>query len=529
MGWLGSSDKKKKAKSLASAARTNQLIINNNASTRPTPPLSAVVEPTLMEKQQHYVELEEERKNIVYQETSDPTEPSSSGEKKQPLIVGTALSGEFSVQRGSRYGARGYSVSGEDEENSLWIKTKIPNLNSKRLWKQFKGSAGYCTCTALSTMPLWVMAFVAATAAGAVVAALYTAGRQITDHDIKVAFVGNSYVFVNDLPRLMETISDGRITQDSCLHGSGSISRILNTGNGMYNRWSTEDALIEEEYVDKYGATQTLYDYGACSVTQLLMGYDKALSYNNYKGNFYNDGTNPCFNDNSYLDYRQSFNSTNFDYVILTDQSKRMCFQESRDEALSALRYTYIPLFNETESTPVIVQPHAFYSESVNMTGLGDLATFTASIYDGALQYKDLLEQGGVPEVRIAPVGMAYLKVYEDSEEMWEKLFLEDLIHPSLYGSFLYGCVLYATLRGHMPRAHNVILEDMSDLWIHARKLQEGNWSYPDQGDANYLFSIAKKVVLQNKFPKTLPEVGNYTVYYDDYDSYTDDAANYND
>lgn len=55
-------------------------------------------------------------------------------------------------------------------------------------------------------------------------------GEQIT-----VAFVGTSYLFVNDVPRLMEAVSGGQIIQDSCLRSGGSLVSSLYVVIGLFS------------------------------------------------------------------------------------------------------------------------------------------------------------------------------------------------------------------------------------------------------------------------------------------------------
>jgi hypothetical protein len=89
------------------------------------------------------------------------------------------------------------------------------------------------------------------------------------DQDLNVAFIGNSYLFVNDIPRLMETIS--MVIFSRLVHPCWWISSLfLVTGNGMYNRWATNDAMLysADDYNENYGGigrSTTL----ACSVPQL--------------------------------------------------------------------------------------------------------------------------------------------------------------------------------------------------------------------------------------------------------------------
>jgi hypothetical protein len=43
--------------------------------------------------------------------------------------------------------------------------------------------------------------------------------------NVSVAFIGNSMMYYNDLPRLIEKLGNGHVTQNSCLHGDATLSR----------------------------------------------------------------------------------------------------------------------------------------------------------------------------------------------------------------------------------------------------------------------------------------------------------------
>jgi hypothetical protein len=92
-----------------------------------------------------------------------------------------------------------------------------------------------------------------------------------TDDDIRnisVALIGNSMFYFNDFPRLLEVISHGKISQNSCLHGGASI---VNEGSGMYPQFMTNRSVLGTfEHAP-------LYDFGACTVPQLLVGYDERI------------------------------------------------------------------------------------------------------------------------------------------------------------------------------------------------------------------------------------------------------------
>ena len=186
---------------------------------------------------------------------------------------------------------------------------------------------------------------------------------------VHVAFVGNSFQFVNDLPRFMESLANNNanhhntkqnedvsslssskspqpyMVQDSMLHGSLSLSSLLRKGNGMLSRWNTTEAklsvVVDENYYgvdncdddvqdeddngdendtnDGSGCnngdgddanSQLVYmnlnDYGCCTLTQLLLGYDSNLVQYNENDYYKDDGKNPCFQSNLYLQFSQN-------------------------------------------------------------------------------------------------------------------------------------------------------------------------------------------------------------------------------
>ena len=51
---------------------------------------------------------------------------------------------------------------------------------------------------------------------------------------VKVAMIGNSMMYYNDFPRFMEELSDGHVTQNSCLHGNANFRTILQMGVRPY-------------------------------------------------------------------------------------------------------------------------------------------------------------------------------------------------------------------------------------------------------------------------------------------------------
>jgi len=354
-----------------------------------------------------------------------------------------------------------------------------------------------------------------AAAGGVAVIAVAAAGGHTPAFraHINVAFVGNSYFYVNDLPRFVEQIAGGHVTQNSVIHNAASILQIIMTGNGMWHKWATKQAMINGvKYETSWNTTEYLYDMGACSVPQLLTGHDQMVTYKNNLGSFIDDGQNPCFQQDAYLQYQESFNlKHSWDFVVITDQSKTMAFEDTRQEALAAFNYTYGPILKKHHISPVIVQPHAYSSSGANSSGLDDLATFTALIMEGAQVYRKFINRrsGWFTKAHVAPVGNAFLAVYEESPyDIWPKLFLDDGIHPSAYGTFLYGCVIYATMTGYMPHYRRVVVDDMelSDIFSTARRVQSSSSQagFPTKEEAAILYKIAKKVAVKGYKPKAL-------------------------
>ncbi|KAL7565465.1 hypothetical protein ACA910_012208 [Epithemia clementina (nom. ined.)] len=347
---------------------------------------------------------------------------------------------------------------------------------------------------------------------------VYANRFKITDVDLlvdwslelNVAFIGNAYLFVNDVPRIMAAISDDRIHQQSVIHPSaGSLAAVLLSGSGMYKQWRTEEAFLEN-YTNSYGYNESIYDYGLCTVAQILMGKDEILSYGNKDGAYYNDKKNPCIMDYTYKEYvdellyNNNHTYANWDYVVLVDQTKRMAFKQARQETIYSLKNAYGPLLNTSGAIPVIVDTHSFWSEETNMTGLQSVEYFQSLIYDGVEDYVNALASV-LPSWQypvVAPIGIAYLTVYEEKRSLWEKLFIADGIHSSLHGSYLFACVLYATLYGHLPDRTRTVTK-VEHLFAGSRKLV-GSLEYPTESEAYYFRNVARRVALRGYVPNLL-------------------------
>jgi hypothetical protein len=238
------------------------------------------------------------------------------------------------------------------------------------------------------------------------------------DDSTSVAFIGNSFTFVNDLPRVIEAMSEGKIQrQDSCLHGALTVTSLLQKGNGMYTHWGNSTH-VDDDFPD----------FGACTVRQLLLGYDEEL-VNNYEDYYTDDGLNPCFQDPDYLKYSiairspeenennddeldgglsASSSSLRWDYAVINDQSMYPAVYKKRMKSASTLWEEYGPMLNATESKPILYQTWAYWREDINMTGFVDIPTFTSALKEGYEYYAAILEEVLPNHLKpeIAPVGL---------------------------------------------------------------------------------------------------------------------------
>lgn len=344
--------------------------------------------------------------------------------------------------------------------------------------------------------------------------------------------------YFNDVPRFLEEISGYQITQDSCLHGGASITSLLVEGNGMYPQFETNTSVI----IDFGGTThhqhnQTLYDYGACTVPQLLLGWDDRLQDPGYAQPEDKNNTsikNPCREDANYLEYTiQKSNEyatittttkhhyhdapPKWDFALINDNTRNPARATTRALALETLERFHIDWFLKTGATPVFLWTHAYSVNSTehrDMTGMDDVANFTSLTYVGYQQYVQLLKRH-LPEAqtpRMAPVGLAFLTVHEENFDLWETLFHCDHIHASPSGTFLQGCVIYYTLMGRMPDKKIVLRDDMASLWHRARMMQHA-WEpenpFPDKETAAYLYRIAERIMVEGHVPKSFIEYQN--------------------
>lgn len=253
-------------------------------------------------------------------------------------------------------------------------------------------------------------------------------GRGGAEKTLRVAFVGNSILYFNDAPRIVEKMlsewwyasrEGGGVVQDSCLRGGATLASLWNRGNGMGEKFATPQAAMRNSD-GKEGGSTSFYDVGSPTVEKLLA-------------------------------------SSRWDYVVMNDHTQSPVRAESKRETKVALRDHYVPLLDECGATPILIQTAAYRVEGARHTeDLGTFEQFSNRLQVGYREYcqyvKSLVEPtSNVAKCRVAPFGQAVRHVRKTNRELWEKLYHTDDFHPSSYGTWLLACVLYVSIAEEAP------------------------------------------------------------------------------
>lgn len=338
---------------------------------------------------------------------------------------------------------------------------------------------------------------------------------------VRLAIIGNSLVYYNDLPRLLEAMAQGRLKQDSCLHGNADFSSHLWYGNGMYSKWQTGRARVAD-------TEEQIFDFGACTVQELLFGEDERLgevwasnttnetsvAKTAWEYELVDDRSNPCLMDKSYMEYREARfleqGRPQWDFVLMNDNTRSPCCTEQRNSSMKLLADVYLPWFKEIEATPIFMVTYSYWASQRDMSGLIDIPTFASLTYNGYLEYFQLA-QDYLPshlKPRMAPVGLAFLLVWEENPTIWKQLMHYDEIHLSPSGTFLEACVVYHTIFGMLPDPSVYGgPEGPEYLWKYARRMdpvEDVYKAFPTRQIADYLYHIAVRICVRKEIPRSL-------------------------
>ena len=425
----------------------------------------------------------------------------------------------------------GSQRNGDDE----WISTiEVPRKSQRGLpyfMTAMMGSGAVGSSVAVIVSSPLKGAFSGAIVVLLLTSALLLAPSIDNDTSVRLAIIGNSLIYFNDLPRLLEAMAQGRLQQESCLHGNADFSSHLWYGNGMYQKWQTETARIRDTSTEEQEG-DPLYDFGACTVQELLFGEDEritekwvmesASSNNATYGSqleewdypLEDDGMNPCLMDESYKKYREERFLANgrpqWDFVLMNDNTRSPCCTEQRSTSMDLLETVYLPWLAEIEATPIFMVTYSYWASKRDMSGLTDIPTFASLTYNGYQDYYRLAEDNLPSHLkpRIAPVGLAFLMVWEENPSVWNHLMHYDEIHLSPSGSFLEACVVYHTIFGTLPDPSVYQGQGGPEqLWKYARRMDPVDDIYkafPSRQVADYLYNIAARICVHKEIPKSL-------------------------
>lgn len=231
-----------------------------------------------------------------------------------------------------------------------------------------------------------------------------------SNNTIKVAFVGNSILYYNDCPRLVQQMLETRfatVIQNSCLRGGASLVSLWKDGNGMHKVYQHADGSFHD-------------DVGAPTV--------KAL-----------------------------FEQDQWNFVILNDHTQAPCRQSTKHATKKILEERYAALLEASGACPIFLQTAAYREKGLKKSDdLGDFEEFSDRLQVGYREYAQFIRTQSSSSTallpcRVAPVGEAVRWLYRHDPALWQKVYAPDGFHFSPLGTWLEACVLYCTLIHEFP------------------------------------------------------------------------------
>lgn len=272
-------------------------------------------------------------------------------------------------------------------------------------------------------------------------AELFLAEPLLTTTSIKVAFAGNSMMYYQDLPRLLQQMLETNfddVIQDSCFQGLSSISSLWTIGNTVNETFHTNAARRPSDGT---------YDTGAPTIRSLL-------------------------------------DETDWNFLVLNDFTQAPARVESREESKRALRKYYAPLLRDKGITLILLETAAYEKPNIqNTTDLGEFDEFTNRLHEGYLDYLWWMQKHHV-STRLAPNGLAFSFCKYHKPELYNMLYAPDHHHPSPHGTWMEACVVYCTMLGEMPPRYN------ESWWKQARYCVKGV-SFPTDDEAEQIRQVA--------------------------------------
>lgn len=259
--------------------------------------------------------------------------------------------------------------------------------------------------------------------------------------NLRIAFAGNSIIFIHDGPGLLVAMLESSSEYDSVEYDA-----CLSPGASLVTLWRdyADDPMIAGGCFPNFSTT----NHGTMTMERLLVGDKDAQSQQ-----------------------KQQRQHQQWDFVVMNDQTRAPAFAGSRYSALKILKSKYAPKLYQAGATPIFLQTAAYRSEKARTAvGLGSFESFTQKLTEGyqtyaktlidhfalenSVQQQTTLQNRSYPsEAIVAPVGnsYAYLLHNPGKFDLFDKLYLDDDVHPSPYGTWLQSCVLYSIISGKAP------------------------------------------------------------------------------
>ena len=201
--------------------------------------------------------------------------------------------------------------------------------------------------------------------------------------------------------------------------------------------------------------------------------------------------------------------SSNWDFVVLQDQSQKPSFPPSQVET-DVYPYAKI-LVDSIYSNNECTEP-LFFMTWGRQNGDQDNCPYYTPLctYEGMQERlrESYLEMGVDNMASVSPVGMAWQKTREITGDTIN-LYSSDESHPSIYGSYLAACVFYTSIFKASP-INNTFISTLTDTTAHL--LQQ--IAYSVVTDSNYIwnFNTANFGIYQNNnFNYSFTGTENYT------------------
>lgn len=244
---------------------------------------------------------------------------------------------------------------------------------------------------------------------------------------LRVAFLGNSYQYFNDLPRLFQQLCAHhgvQVETNDCFRGGSSWTTLLRDGSDMIKKFATPPALRPDG----------TYDVGEPTVQALLKAPE------------------------------------GWDFAVMNTYSQEPARQR-RGESSAAVE-ELAALLLEARARPVLLVTAAYRLQTKGSEVIGTWEEFTwkqsQGMLDNAARFVELCPS---QQPRTAEANCAFAVVHGERPELWYRLFYKDHFHPSALGSFLQACTVFCAIFQEVPALPPSVLEEPGQLYARARRM----------------------------------------------------------